>query len=180
MSSDDRQVILVDDDNRVLGTAPRSTVHTTETPLHRAFSCHVRRSDGRWLLSRRAVTKLTWPGGWTNAFCGPPQPDEDPVEAIVRHGRDELGFDGVMVTDDLGMLSASGVEAYRDPAANAVTALVAGNDLVLMVAGSTADTAPQMVEAIVRAVDDGTLSPERLRDAAERVMAVRLALAERG
>ena len=93
MSSDDRQVILVDDDNRVLGTAPRSTVHTTETPLHRAFSCHVRRSDGRWLLSRRAVTKLTWPGVWTNAFCGHPQPDEDPVEAIVRHGRDELGFD---------------------------------------------------------------------------------------
>ena len=94
--------------------------------------------------------------------------------------RADLGFDGVMVTDDLGMLSASGVEAYRDPAANAVTALVAGNDLVLMVAGSTADTAPQMVEAIVRAVDDGTLSPERLRDAAERVMALRLALAERG
>lgn len=93
MSSDDRQVILVDDDNRVLGTAPRSTVHTTETPLHRAFSCHVRRSDGRWLLSRRAVTKRTWPGVWTNAFCGHPQPDEDPVEAIVRHGRDELGFD---------------------------------------------------------------------------------------
>ncbi len=94
--------------------------------------------------------------------------------------RADLGFNGVMVTDDLGMLSASGVEAYRDPAANAVTALVAGNDLVLMVAGSTADTAPQMVEAIVRAVDDGTLSPERLRDAAERVMALRLALAERG
>ncbi|MEJ1092594.1 glycoside hydrolase family 3 N-terminal domain-containing protein [Microbacterium istanbulense] len=91
--------------------------------------------------------------------------------------RDELGFDGVMVTDDLGMLSSSGVEAYRDPVANAVTALVAGNDLVLMVAGSTATTAPHMVDGIVRAVDDGTLPAARLQDAAERVMALRLALA---
>lgn len=85
-------VILVDDDNRAIGTAPKATVHTSSTPLHRAFSCHVRRSDGRWLLSRRAVTKLTWPGVWTNAFCGHPDLEEDPVDAIARHGHSELGI----------------------------------------------------------------------------------------
>lgn len=84
-------MILVDDANRVLGTADRLTVHTADTPLHRAFSCHVRRPDGRWLLSRRAVSKLTWPGVWTNAFCGHPDAGEDELDAIVRHGRDELG-----------------------------------------------------------------------------------------
>ncbi|MGB3374476.1 MAG: glycoside hydrolase family 3 N-terminal domain-containing protein, partial [Microbacterium sp.] len=81
--------------------------------------------------------------------------------------RDELGFDGVMITDDLGMLSSSGVAAYRDPVTNAVTAIAAGNDMVLMVAGSTADTAPEIATGIARAVAEGALSAQRLQDAAE-------------
>lgn len=85
-------MILVDDDNQVLGAADRLTVHTARTPLHRAFSCHVRRADGRWLLTRRAISKLTWPGVWTNAFCGHPDVDEEAVDAVIRHGRDELGI----------------------------------------------------------------------------------------
>lgn len=94
--------------------------------------------------------------------------------AIVR---DELGFDGVMITDDLGMLTSSGVAAYRDPVKNAVDALIAGNDMVLMVAGSTPETASATVSGIVAAVDEGRLSPARLQDAAEHVMALRMQLA---
>lgn len=94
--------------------------------------------------------------------------------------RDDLGFDGVMITDDLGMLQSSGIDAYRDPVENAVLALIAGNDMVLMIAGSDAQTAPAMVDGIVRAVEAGRLSPERLQDAAERVMALRMDLAARG
>lgn len=92
--------------------------------------------------------------------------------------REDLGFDGVMITDDLGMLTSSGVAAYRDPVNTAVEALIAGNDMVLMVAGSTPDTAPAMVRGIVAAVDAGRLAPERLRDAAEHVMALRMQLAD--
>ncbi|SJN43110.1 Beta-hexosaminidase [Microbacterium esteraromaticum] len=91
--------------------------------------------------------------------------------------RTELGFDGVMITDDLGMLTSSGVAAYRDPVVNAVDALIAGNDMVLMVAGSTAATAPAMVDGIAAAVGDGRLPADRLRDAAVHVMALRLQLA---
>lgn len=88
--------------------------------------------------------------------------------------RDELGFDGVIVTDDLGMLQSSGLPEYADPVANAITAVAAGNDLVLMIAGSTADTAAQIVAGITAAVDSGALPAERLADAATRVMALRL------
>lgn len=95
-----------------------------------------------------------------------------------RIARDELGFDGVMITDDIGMLSSSGVAAYRDPVANAVSAIAAGNDMVLMVAGSTAETAPAMAAGIARAVTEGTLSAERLQDAAEHVMTLRMRLAD--
>lgn len=88
--------------------------------------------------------------------------------------RDELGFDGVIVTDDLGMLQSSGIPEYADPVANAVTALAAGSDLLLMVAGSTAETAGDMVAGITAAVDAGTIPAERLDDAATRVMLLRL------
>lgn len=88
--------------------------------------------------------------------------------------RDELGFDGVIVTDDLGMLKSSGLPEYADPVANAITAVAAGNDLVLMIAGSTADTAAEIVTGITAAVDSGALPAERLADAATRVMALRL------
>ncbi|WP_223628070.1 glycoside hydrolase family 3 N-terminal domain-containing protein [Microbacterium sp. EST19A] len=88
--------------------------------------------------------------------------------------RDELGFQGVAVTDDLGMLLSSGDPAYADPVANGVAAVAAGNDLVLMIAGSDAGTAGQMAAGIAAAVDAGTLPSERLTEAATRVMALRL------
>lgn len=97
-----------------------------------------------------------------------------------RIARDELGFTGVAITDDLGMLQASGIPAYQDPIGNAVAALVAGNDIVLAVMFSTADSAPRIVDGIVAAVESGTLARERLDEAAVRVTAARLDLAARG
>ncbi|MBO9626263.1 MAG: glycoside hydrolase family 3 protein [Microbacterium sp.] len=91
--------------------------------------------------------------------------------------RDELGFDGVIVTDDLGMLQSSGIPAYADPVANAVSAIAAGNDLVLTIAGSTPDTARQLAAGIAAAVDSGAIPAERLADAATRVTALRLRIA---
>lgn len=97
-----------------------------------------------------------------------------------RIAREELGFDGVIVTDDLGMLEASGIPEYRDPVANAVSALAAGNDLLLTVLGSGGDTAPRIVDGIVAAVESGAVPAERLDDAAARVAALRLRLAAEG
>lgn len=94
-----------------------------------------------------------------------------------RIAREELGFEGVAVTDDLGMLLSSGDPAYADPVANGVAAVAAGNDLVLTIAGSTAQTATEMAAGIAAAVDAGTLPAERLEDAATRVLTLRLELA---
>ena len=91
-----------------------------------------------------------------------------------RIARDDLGFEGVIVTDDLGMLLSTRSDEYADPVANAIAAVEAGNDLVLMIAHSNRDTAAQLAAGIAAAVENGELRAERLQDAAERVMALRL------
>ena len=90
---DSRLVVLLDDDGRRIGTAPKASVHDAQTPLHLGFSCHVLLDDGRLLVSRRALTKRTFAGVWTNAFCGHPAPGEAVEDAVRRHGRDELGLE---------------------------------------------------------------------------------------
>lgn len=85
-------VVLLDDEGRAIGTAPKRSVHGTDTPLHLAFSCHVLNRDGEVLVTRRALGKRTWPGVWSNSFCGHPRPAEPVIAAVRRHADFELGL----------------------------------------------------------------------------------------
>jgi beta-N-acetylhexosaminidase len=78
--------------------------------------------------------------------------------------RDELGFTGVITTDALEM---RGITASRTVEQAAVEAIAAGADLA-MVATADADPA-RLTAALVDAVDNATLSADRLADAAARV-----------
>ena len=87
----DDVVVLVDEAGTAIGTAPRATVHTNDTPLHLAFSTFLFGPDGRLLMTRRALTKVAWPGVWTNSACGHRRPQETAIDAAMRRLVDELG-----------------------------------------------------------------------------------------
>lgn len=86
-------VILLDQDGREIGTAPKESVHGADTSFHLAFSCYVFNDLGEVLMTRRALGKKAWPGVWTNSFCGHPLPAEPLTAAVTRRARFELGLD---------------------------------------------------------------------------------------
>ena len=90
--TDTDHVVLLDDGGRAIGTAPKSSVHGTQTALHLAFSCHVVNADGQVLVTRRALGKSAWPGVWSNSFCGHPRPAEPVLTAVHRRAEYELGL----------------------------------------------------------------------------------------
>ncbi len=77
--------------------------------------------------------------------------------------RDDLGFEGLAITDSLGMGAVAGIPDL------AVKALAAGADLLLM----PADTARTHAR-LTRAVRTGEVTPERVEEAAARVVALQL------
>lgn len=88
-------VVLVDDQDQPIGVAPKSEVHTADTPLHRAFSVFLFDRQGRLLTQQRAGHKKTWPLIWANSCCGHPLPDESRECAVYRRLRHELGITSV-------------------------------------------------------------------------------------
>lgn len=80
---------------------------------------------------------------------------------VHRILRSELGFNGVIITDDLMM---NGVSAYVDVEESAVQAILAGNDMILSTYYDV------QYQAVLDAVNAGTITEERLDASIRRIL----------
>ncbi len=81
-----------------------------------------------------------------------------PMHALLRQ---ELGFDGVVITDDLKMDAVSG---FWKPEEAAVQAVLCGNDMLCVSDWQT------QLPAVLQAAEDGSLPAARLQEACLRVL----------
>ena len=82
---------LVDEDGRVIGTAPRSVAHEQHL-LHPVVHLHVLNSAGDIYLQHRPTWKQTQPGKWDSAVGGHIDAGEDVATALLRETREEIGI----------------------------------------------------------------------------------------
>lgn len=88
--------------------------------------------------------------------------------AAVRLLREDVGFDGVIVTDELSMVGASG---RGPPAQAAVEAVRAGADLMLL--SSPPQQQTDAYDAVLKAVKSGKIPRKQVYESVERIMEVK-------
>ena len=87
-------------------------------------------------------------------------------EIITGILRSELGYDGIIITDAMNMAA---VTDYYEADVAAIMALKAGADMILM-----PEDFQQAYEGVLQAVQDGTVSQERVDDSLKRIYRVKL------
>ena len=80
--------------------------------------------------------------------------------------RDELQFDGVVITDAMNMKV---ITKFYDPAQASIMAIEAGDDVVLM-----PDDFVEAYTGVMEAIEDGDLSESKIDDAVEHILAVKI------
>ncbi|MES2277165.1 MAG: isopentenyl-diphosphate Delta-isomerase [Bacteroidota bacterium] len=91
MIEKDEYVILIDEDDEVIGTMEKMEAHL-KGHLHRAFSVFIFNTKGQLLLQQRATHKYHSGGKWTNTCCSHPRPGEDTFAAANRRLAEEMGL----------------------------------------------------------------------------------------
>ncbi|MCC5793626.1 MAG: isopentenyl-diphosphate Delta-isomerase [Chromatiales bacterium] len=84
-------LILVDSQDREVGSLSKAECHEGSGVLHRAFSLFLFNPAGELLLQQRSAHKRLWGGYWANSCCSHPRLGEKVEEAAIRRVREELG-----------------------------------------------------------------------------------------
>lgn len=87
--------------------------------------------------------------------------------AVHKILRDDLGFAGVIMTDDLQM---EAIEKYIGKEVSAVMAINAGNDLII------ASDFYVQIPSVLKAVENGTITENRINDSVLRILRWKLQL----
>jgi isopentenyl-diphosphate delta-isomerase len=93
-------VILVNDQDQVIGEMDKVEAHRGDGKLHRAISVFLfRERNGKkeLLIQQRSSKKIVGANQWANTCCGNVRPTESYVDCAHRRLREELGISGVLL-----------------------------------------------------------------------------------
>jgi beta-N-acetylhexosaminidase len=135
-------------------------VTTADAESVEVFETVIDASPGAWVMTSTAVY----------ARIDPDAPAAFSRAVVGGVLRDRLGFDGVVITDDLS--AAQQVQAWS-PGERAVRAIAAGNDVVL--ASARPGVADEMADTLVRRAEDDPAFAAQVDEAARRVLAAKAA-----
>ncbi len=85
-------LILVDGNDKPVGTEEKVKCHLPQGKLHRAFTILLFNNDGKLLLTQRSMSKMLWPGDWDGTVASHPRQSETYVSSAERRLPEELGI----------------------------------------------------------------------------------------
>ncbi|QUC64223.1 isopentenyl-diphosphate Delta-isomerase [Nitrosopumilus sp. K4] len=85
-------VILVDENDKPIGSEEKVKCHLPNGKLHRAFTALLFDKNGRLVLTRRAKEKMLWPGDWDGTVASHPREGETYASSAERRMPEELGI----------------------------------------------------------------------------------------
>ena len=91
VSFDDEPLILVNENDHIIGYRDKLSCHLGQGLLHRAFSVFLFNTKGELLLQERSAQKMLWPNTWSNSCCSHPRRGETMQAAAARRTQQELG-----------------------------------------------------------------------------------------
>lgn len=93
VSSESENLILVNENDEVIGEMTKGDAHDGAGVLHRAFSVLLFNDKGEMLLQQRAAGKRLWALYWSNSCCSHPRVGETMEIATYRRLKEELGIE---------------------------------------------------------------------------------------
>lgn len=90
------QVILVNNQDEIIGELDKYQAHENPAKLHRAVSVWLfRKINGKkeFLFQKRSTKKIVGAGYWANTICGNVRPNESYEDCAQRRLKEEIGFE---------------------------------------------------------------------------------------
>ncbi len=85
------------------------------------------------------------------------------VQGLIR---DELGWNGVVISDDIGMKAVSGNYSLEE---SLLLTINAGIDMIMHIAGTTPETLPESIAIVERLVLEGQIPESRITESYARI-----------
>lgn len=90
------RVVLVNEEDEIIGDADKKEAHLKNGLLHQAISLFIfRKQHEFWqlLLQQRSEQKIVGAGQWANSLCANVRPGESHRQCLYRRAQEELGLD---------------------------------------------------------------------------------------